>query len=312
MTEYRFEVGPEEEGSRVDAYLAKRFPLLSQTKLRGLIAAGAACRAGNALSIGQRLKARDAISFCWDPARTPCCYPESMPLEVLWEDPLLLVLNKPAGMLVHPTRGVKRGTLTNGLLAYLNPRLGHAEVTPEGGEPTLWPRFVHRLDRETSGAVLVAKDGASAAALGKALASGQFSKSYLAIASGILDRDRHEVREPIRRHDGEPPHWRASAEGQAAFSIIEPLATRGVALSLCRMQPVTGRTNQLRIHSAHLGAPILGDILYGGATAGRLMLHAWSLAFPHPASGEIVSVTAPIPQAFREAWPGAWPDILEP
>ncbi len=312
MTEYRFEVSAEEVGCRLDAFLARRFPLLSQTKLRSLIASGAATFAGNTLSIGRRLKPDDAIEFRFDPARTPCCYPEGIPLEVLREDPCFVVVNKPAGMLVHPTKGVKRGTLTNRLLAYLNPRLTSVEVRPEGGEPTLWPRFVHRLDRETSGVILVAKDSASAGSLGNALASGQFAKSYLAILCGHLGHQRYEVREPIRRHDDAPPHWRAGADGQSACSIVEPLATCGESLTLCRMQPVTGRTNQLRIHAACLDTPILGDVFYGGVAAGRLMLHAWSLAFPHPTSGETVSVSAPVPQVFREAWPDEWPVLVEP
>ena len=113
MTEYRFEVSAEEVGCRLDAFLARRFPLLSQTKLRSLIASGAATFAGNTLSIGRRLKPDDAIEFRFDWARTPCCYPEGIPLEVLREDPCFVVVNKPAGMLVHPTKGVKRGTLTN-------------------------------------------------------------------------------------------------------------------------------------------------------------------------------------------------------
>ncbi|MCC6263377.1 MAG: RluA family pseudouridine synthase [Bryobacterales bacterium] len=312
MTEYRFEVSAEEAGSRVDACLARRLPLLSQTKLRGLIATGAASLAGNTLSIGQRLKAHDVVGFRFDPARTPCCYPEAIPVEVLREDPCFAVVNKPAGMLVHPTKGVKRGTLTNRLLAFLNPRLTSVEVRPEGGEPTLWPRFVHRLDRETSGAILLAKDSGSAASLGRALASGQFTKSYLAIVCGHLPLERYEVREPIQRYDDAPPHWRTGEDGQEAFSIVEPLRSLGKRLTLCRLQPVTGRTNQLRIHCSHLGAPILGDVLYGGEAAARLMLHAGSLEFPHPVGEERVSVSAPVPQAFREAWPADWPVLLEP
>lgn len=312
MTEYCFEIKEEEEGSRVDEYLARRFPLLSRTKLRGLVAVGAASRSGKVLSIGQRLRALDLVQFRWDPKRVPCCFPEPMKLQILWEDRFLVVVNKPAGMLAHPTRGVKRGTLTNGLLAYLNPNVTLAEIVPEGGNSTLWPSFVHRLDRETSGLILVAKDRVSAASLGKMLAAGQFSKSYLAIVCGALSLERYEVREPICRHDDAPPHWRASPTGQAAFSIIETLVTSDTGLSLCRMQPVTGRTNQLRIHSAQIGAPILGDCLYGGTSSKRLMLHAWKLDFPHPVSRELVSVTAPIPECYREAWPANWPSHLEP
>ena len=119
------------------------------------------------------------------------------------------------------------------------------------------------------------------------------------------------MREAIGRYDDAPPHWRVSSNGFTALSIFEPLAPAGDGLSLWKLQPVTGRTNQLRIHAAHIGAPILGDALYGGGTASRLMLHAWKLHFPHQASGEIVSVSAPVPPTFREAWPGEWPNFTE-
>lgn len=312
MAEYHFDITQEESGIRVDEFLARRFPLLSRTKLRSLVAAGSATRAGTVLSIGQRLKEPDVLQFRWDPARIPCCFPESTPLEVVWEDKFLLAVNKPSGMLVHPTRGVKRGTLTNSLLAHLNPHLSNAETVLEGGEPTLWPRFVHRLDRETSGLILIAKDRESAASLGKALSGGRIRKSYLAIVCGNLPQGRYEVREPICRFDDMPPHWRASADGQTAFSVIEALVSSDAGLSLIGMEPVTGRTNQLRIHSAFIGTPILGDTLYGGATASHLMLHAWQLDFPHPATGVAMSVSAPIPEPFHDAWPEVWPHFLAP
>lgn len=303
MSLYRFVVEGEEAGSRVDEYLSRRFPLLSRTKLRALIGAGAAMRAGLALSIGQRLAVDEVIEFEWNPDRVPGCPPEAMPLEILWEDPCLLAVNKPPGMLVHPTRGVKLGTLTNGLLAHLNPNLDAAEYVRAEGEPVLWPRFVHRLDRDTSGVVLTAKTRESARILGKALAAGRISKVYLAIIHGQPAERRREAREPIRRFDEGPPYWRAAPDGQAALSIVETLETWN-GLSLARMRPVTGRTNQLRIHAAAMDTPILGDVTYGGPPADGLMLHAWRIAFRHPESDKRVTITAPIPKRFRDAWPG--------
>ncbi|MDZ7638089.1 MAG: RluA family pseudouridine synthase [Bryobacterales bacterium] len=310
MTEHCFEIGPEEAGDRVDECLARRLPLLSKTKLRALVAQGAAFRSGRKLSIGQRLQPGDVLHFQWETDRIPPGLPEAMLLDVLWEDAWVLAVNKPAGVLVHPTRGVKRGTLTNGILAHLNPLLAADETVRDGGAPTLWPRFVHRLDRDTSGAILVAKDKPTASALGKALAAGEITKTYLAILCGELPRDRFEVREPILRFDEARPHWRTDPLGQPAQSVVEVLS-RASSVSLCRLQPLTGRTNQLRIHSASIGAPILGDPLYGGGAAPRLMLHAWKLEFRHPASGGTIALVAAIPQEFRDAWAWRWPAGLE-
>jgi 23S rRNA pseudouridine1911/1915/1917 synthase len=303
MTEHVFEITPEESGERADACLAKRLPLLSKTKLRGLVAAGAATVNGKAISIGVRLKAGDVLRFCWEPERVPPGYPEAIPLTVLAEEEEFLAVDKPAGMLVHPTRGVKRGTLTNALLARLNPELDSQMVVARGGAPTLWPRFVHRLDRQTSGIVLAAKSGPAASALGKALAAGKFGKQYLAIVGAELRVGMREIREPIGRYDASPPHWRVLGDGQSAHTVLECLAAHN-GLSLCLLTPVTGRTNQLRVHCAAIGAPILGDTLYGGAMASRLMLHAWKLSFPHPTSGETVSLVTEIPVLLRSAWTG--------
>lgn len=300
---YRFVIEQGDDGLRVDEFLARRFPLLSATKLRALVGAGAVTRERVALSIGQRLSAGQTIEFTWDPGRVPVCPPEAMLLEVLFEDAHLLAVNKPTGMLVHPTRGVKRGTLTNGLLAHLNPGLDAREIVRGGGELVLWPRFVHRLDRDTSGVILAAKTKESARALGKSLAAGRFTKAYLAILHGTLRDARLRIEHPIRRFDDGPPYWRASADGQAALSCVETLAT-GNGLSLVRMAPRTGRTNQLRIHAAAAGHPIVGDTVYGGHRADGLMLHAWILAFPHPVFEERLVILAPVPARLRGMWPG--------
>jgi 23S rRNA pseudouridine1911/1915/1917 synthase len=304
MTEHIFEISVAEAGDRADLCLARRLPLLSKTKLRALVAAGAATVNGKAVSIGVRMKAGDRLHFVWEPERIPPGYPEHLPLTVLYEDAELIAIDKPAGMLVHPTRGVKRGTLTNALLAHLNPSLSMHTVLPEGGAATLWPRFVHRLDRDTSGVVLAAKSAGSASALGKALAAGAFAKRYIAILGAALPVGRQEIAEPIGRYDEAPPHWRVLPRGQEARTVLECIASRD-GLSLCVLTPVTGRTNQLRIHSAAIGAAIAGDTIYGGAPASRMMLHAWRLTFPHPnADGNRIALSTEIPAEFETVWPG--------
>ncbi len=306
MTEHLFEIGSDEAGDRVDYCLSKRLPLLSRTKLRALVSQGAATRLGRILSIGVRVAAGDKIVFRWEPELVPPGFPEKVPLDIVHEDESFVAVSKVAGMLVHPTRGVKRGTLTNALLAYLNPSLDATEVVREMGAPVTWPRFIHRLDRETSGIILVAKDQRSASAMGKALANGDFRKSYLAILCGVLSAESMNVTVPIARFDDAAPHWRASPEGQSARSIFEVLATYD-GRSLCRLRPITGRTNQLRVHAASVDAPILGDRRYGGGVASRLMLHAHEIEFPHPASGNRMTLFAEPPLAMQEAWPRNWP-----
>ena len=244
--------------------------------------------------------------FRWQPELVPPGFPEKASLDIVYEDESFVAVNKIAGMLAHPTRGVKRGTLTNALLAYLNPSLDPAEVVRETGEPVTWPRFVHRLDRETSGIILVAKDQRSASGMGKTLANGEFSKRYLAILCGELPAETVHVTVPIARFDDAVPHWRGHPEGQSAHSIFETLANYEER-SLCRLQPLTGRTNQLRVHAASVGSPILGDVHYGGAAASRLMLHAHEIEFPHPSTGERMTLCAELPPAMQEAWLGAWP-----
>lgn len=303
MTEHIFEIPVAEAGDRADLCLARRLPLLSKTKLRALVAAGAATVNGKTVSIGVRMKAGDRLRFVWEPERVPPGYPEHLPLTVLYEDAELIAIDKPAGMLVHPTRGVKRGTLTNALLAHLNPLLSTQTILPEGGAATLWPRFVHRLDRDTSGIVLAAKTAGGASSLGKALAAGAFAKRYVAILGATLPAGAREITEPIGRFEEAPPHWRVAPNGQEAHTMLECIASRD-GLSLCVLTPVTGRTNQLRIHSAAIGAPIVGDPIYGGAPASRMMLHAWRLTFPHPnGTGSRIALSTEIPAEFATVWP---------
>jgi 23S rRNA pseudouridine1911/1915/1917 synthase len=257
------------------------------------------------------MKAGDRLHFRWEPERIPPGYPEHLPLTVLYEDADLIAMDKAAGMLVHPTRGVKRGTLTNALLAHLNPTLSTQTIRPEGGSATLWPRFVHRLDRETSGIVLAAKSAASASALGKALAAGAFAKRYVAILGAPLPVGTREIAEPIGRYDDAPPHWRVLPSGQEARTVLECVASRD-GRSLCVLTPVTGRTNQLRIHSAAIGAAIVGDTIYGGPPASRMMLHAWRLSFPHPtADGSRIALSTEIPAEFEAVWPDSRSLLLD-
>lgn len=308
MQAAEFVVTPEASGSRLDAYLSPRLPLLSRTKIRVLLASRAVHRNGRAATGGERLREGDRVRVQWDPAKLPPVPPEPFPLAVLWEDAHLAAIDKPAGMLMHPTMGVKRGTLAGALLAAWNPWLHEGLLVNPEARQVQWPHFAHRLDRETSGVVLVARDEDTARGLAESFARRQVGKEYLAILEGEMPDGEVTVTEPIARVSESAPHWRIDAAGALAASVIRVLARDG-GRSLALLQPVTGRTNQLRIHAAYHGFPILGDVAYGAPAAERLFLHAWRLAFPHPEHRGLVQTEAPVPASFANAWPGPWPQL---
>nr|MCU0229518.1 RluA family pseudouridine synthase [Bryobacterales bacterium] len=240
--ECEFHVPPSAVGTRVEQWLAPRLPLLSATKLRLLFTQGAIRRNGEAIPSGQRLRAADRIDVHWDPARLPPLYPEPHTLDILHQDHHLLAVNKPAGMLVHPTMGVKRGTLANAILAHWNPWLQpHHQVNP-AAHPVHWPHFLHRLDRETSGVVLIARDPATASSMGALWARREVRKTYVAILEGEMPLGHFLIDAPIGRVSEQPPHWRVSPTGSPAQSECTVLAT-DAGHSLVLLSPITGRTN---------------------------------------------------------------------
>ena len=203
-------------------------------------------------------------------------------LEVVLETPDFLVVNKPPYMPTHPSHGHYDDTLANALVW----RYGS----------TFRPRFTNRLDRNTSGTVLVAKHHFAAAKLSGAMVAGDIKKTYYAVAKGIIDRET-VLKTGIRRQHESVITREVCAEGEGDLAVthVEPLATNGT-LTLLRLIPETGRTHQLRVHMAYLGAPLLGDDFYGGADAriSRHALHAAGMRFPDPASGEPIAVHAPL------------------
>ncbi len=235
----------------------------------------------------------------------PLVLPEDLPLAVLYEDEDLLVLNKPPGLLTHPAPGVYSGTVVNALLG----RLGW-EV-PEGPPELVRPGIVHRLDKDTSGVLVVAKHRGAHEALARAFRDRFVFKRYLALTEGhpregtlIAPIGRH----PVDRHrmhvGGVAPRY-----AETDFRI---LATQG-PYALVEARPHTGRTHQIRVHLRYLGAPILGDTLYGRPSPHipRQALHAYELRIPHPRTGRILEFLAPVPSDLVRAWEalgGGWPE----
>ena len=224
--------------------------------------------------------------------------PEPMRLEVVFEDDHLIVLNKPAGLVVHPAPGHWSGTLLNGLLAH-HPA---SSMLPRAG-------IVHRLDKDTSGLMMVGKTLQAVTSLVRALAAREVQRLYMAIAHGGLAADDCSVEAPIGRDPASRLRMAVHAAGRPARTDVSVVARRqGVTAIRCRLH--TGRTHQIRVHLAHLGHPLVADRLYGGALAlgmERQALHAWKLSVDHPIRGERMEFTRPPPDDLARAWSAMTP-----
>lgn len=296
MVELRWTVSPDaaaragRRGPRLDDFLADRVPLVSRMQLQSSVRSGAVLVDGRRVPPGFRLHAGAQVEAQLETGRASAMTPESIPVEIAWEDEHLAVVVKPAGMLVHPTLGVKTGTLANALSGLWN----------RTGRPPLRPVFVHRLDKETSGLLAVTKTREAGANLAKSFAAGQVEKRYLAWLDGVVREDERTIDAPTARVCEEKPQWRVNPSGKPARTELAVLRRTGCQ-TLVRLTPVTGRTNQLRIHTASIGHPIAGDIVYGARPAPRLFLHASELAFPHPTDARRLELSAPPRDDFWQA-----------
>ena len=227
------------------------------------------------------------------PAPTPAQpQAEDIPLTILYQDADLAVVEKPCGMVVHPAAGNETGTLVNALLSALD-SLGGI-----GGETR--PGIVHRLDKDTSGLLLVAKNDAAQLSLSRQLQDRLVEKHYRALVEGLLPEDEGVIDQPIGRSKKDRKKMAIDPEGREAVTRWRVLA-RGNACSLLDVHILTGRTHQIRVHMRSIGHPVCGDPIYGnprGLKVPRLMLHAYSLAFNHPVTGERMTFVCPLPEAF--------------
>ncbi len=279
-------------GTRLDRFLAAVVPGVSRSLAQKLIEAGGVTVNGKPAKASYVPEPGDIIALASEaltPAPDALPAPEAIPLTIVYEDAHLIVIDKPAGMVVHPAPGHSGGTLVNALLAHTG-SLGNAASARPG--------IVHRIDKDTSGLLLVAKDDATLAALGEAMRRHAITKQYLALVEGHLDPPAGAIEAPI----GRDPRFRqrmavVSQGGREARTLFATERVIG-GRSLLRLTLVTGRTHQIRVHCAAVGHPVVGDLIYGRAQPPqppRIFLHAAHLELAHPVTGAPLSFTSPLP-----------------
>ncbi len=285
-----FTAGAEHFKVRLEDVLLDRFANVSKMYIREIVKTGGCQVNGRLENIGYRIRPNDFIEIDLDSTRGTAMRPEEIPLDIVYEDPWLIVVNKPSGMLVHPSHRENSGTLLNALAFHVN---------RDGGALTIRPGLIHRLDKETSGLVVVAKNATAHRVLSGHFMRKRVEKRYFALVEGRVDTEEGTIEAPIGRY-AELKHWSVKEDGKYSETRFR-VRQRHPNTTLLELEPVTGRTNQLRIHCETIGHPIVGDTKRGGREYERLCLHAFRLAFPHPASGESLSFESPVDFALSLA-----------
>jgi len=293
------ELTADRSGERLDTFVARRCPELSRSHARRLIDEGLVTVSGRQGRPSDRVTAGIEISVTIPPPEAIDLAPEDIPLTILYQDGDIIVLDKPAGLTVHPAPGHPSGTLVNALLAACPDLRGIAG--------TLRPGIVHRLDKDTSGLMVVAKNDRAQRALQRQLTDRDVRKTYVALVQGVPKPREGQIEAPIGRHPKNRKKMAVVAGGREAttkYRVREELAGR--RYSLLEVEPVTGRTHQIRVHMAALGHPIAGDATYGKRSdlIARQALHASKLAFAMPLGGRAVEFESPLPADMREALAG--------
>ena len=294
MEPIRLRASEESKNQRLDAFLASSLDGLTRSQATRLIESGEVAVNGRAVSKSYKLAGGEDIAVTLPEPEPVEAVPQDIPLDVVYEDADVIVVNKPSGMVVHPAPGHPDGTLVNALLY-------HCAGTLSGVGGALRPGIVHRIDRDTSGLIIAAKNDAAHQYLSAQLADHTLARTYECIVVGKLREDRGTVDAPIARHPTDRKRMAVVAGGREAVTHWEVIARYpGYTHVRCRLE--TGRTHQIRVHMAYIGHPILGDTVYGtkkevpGLTG--QCLHAVGLRFLHPRTHEVVELSCPLPDEF--------------
>ncbi|WP_228486296.1 RluA family pseudouridine synthase [Paludibaculum fermentans] len=292
---HSFLIGEGDAGQRLDHFLMTRLPEFSRARLQSWVEEGRVQVNGESRKASWKLRSGETVEVEPAELKPLRAFAEDIPLEILYEDESLLAINKPAGLVVHAGAGNESGTLVNALLHHFE------SLSTLGGE--LRPGIVHRLDKGTSGVMLVARTDAAHRNLSAQFAGRKVKKVYLALVMGHVKRDAGRIdtaisRDPVNRTKM-TARLEEGREAHTEYYVLERLPHH----TLLRVLIGTGRTHQIRVHLSQLGHPVAGDPLYGAPAApeNRPWLHAWRITFTSPATGEEVTIEAPVP-AELEAW----------
>lgn len=283
----------EDCGKRIDKYISERISELTRSAVQIIISKNAVTVSGKSVSKNYKIKGSETVSVEMPDPEPTDAVPENIPLNIIYEDSDLLVVNKPKGMVVHPAHGNYSGTLVNALLYYCGDSLS-------GINGVIRPGIVHRIDKNTSGLLIVAKNDKAHLHLSEQIKAHSFTREYEAVACGYFKETDGTVDAPIGRHKTERKKMCVTAENSrnavTHYSVIKQYG--GYAHIRCRLE--TGRTHQIRVHMAYIGHPILGDEVYGKSYKGieGQCLHARKIGFIHPSAHKYMEFTSPLPEYF--------------
>lgn len=298
-----FNIENTDAGTRLDRCLSRLIPGSSRSYLQKLIKDGLVSSNGDILDIPRypvRAGMVITVRLPEESGNEPVAEPFEFP--ILYEDDVMLVIDKPAGVVVHPAAGNPSGTVVNALLGR------YPQLMDEMACQNSRPGIVHRLDKDTSGCLCIAKTASAQFKLSTAFASRDTSKTYMALVRGVPVRPQGEIITLIGRHPVNRQKMavveRNGKQAITRYSLISSGIVDGAEISLLHVKILTGRTHQIRVHLASIGHPVLGDALYGGSRtavsgADRQLLHAWKLELPHPATGEMIRFQAPVPEDMQ-------------
>ena len=295
MDEFRFEITEEMEYERIDKCLSMLIDSLSRSFIQKMIKEGSVSVNGQPVKGSYRVSAEDSVVFCLPKAVEPDIVPERIPLDILYEDDDIIVVNKPKGMVVHPAAGHYSGTLVNALMY-------HCGSSLSGINGVMRPGIVHRIDRDTTGSVIACKNDLAHNCIADQLKEHSVTRRYHAVCHGILKEESGIIDKPIGRHPTDRKKMAVNERnGKHAVTHYRVLK-RFSNYTYIECELETGRTHQIRVHMSSIGHPVLGDETYGSRnTPFRLQgqtLHAKILGFRHPSTGEYMELDAPLPEYF--------------
>ncbi len=292
--EATYSVSYKDSGKRIDQFLVEKDFSLSRARIQTLIKDGFVKVNNKEVKCSYKVKLSDNIHLIIPSEKPLELRPEPIDFEIIYEDPYIIVIDKPAGLVIHPAPGHYKGTLVHGLLYKCK------DLSGIGG--VLRPGIVHRLDKDTSGIMLVAKNDLSHTHLMNQFKEGIIEKEYWALVHGPVKEKEGIINMPITRHPVKRKQMYVSESGKKAITLWRKIADLSNDIALISANPRTGRTHQIRVHMSYIGYPILGDHIYGrkrGRFASRQMLHSKRIAFQHPGTGKKLEFSSHLPEDMK-------------